>query len=320
MSKVYDLAKEGGSWSPLPLGKMQRRSLEGAVMRAVKKVPSGPSTVMTSYRKQRTVWDIPPLQPGDYSGVSLTVCGYDIEPQGDPYEDYMMLVRNFVKYGWEPKFMEKLHRRVGKLMHNEFVISREGVIKFVIDYTVLMYGRFRTGLLTGESTFATLIPHKNSLLPVGIVDGAVIGTDYTITPNDLYNFVLEGRGQVITEYYGVYDRLLAWSDEAFLEIDDVDKFRVAVTLLKLSLDHTKPIAPEEVLFEQNLHYAKEKQIVKQFVSPMTYDDFTEIREKWVNTNMRSPEEKLQDLFEALVPKFYDSEKFKSLFGIIQSWS
>lgn len=316
MSKVYDLAKEGDKWSPLPLGKMQRRSLEGAVLRTVKNVPAGPSMVMSCYRKERTVWDIPPLNPGDYQGVTLTVCGYDVELPNDPYKDYMLMMNTFIKHGWDRPFMEKLYRRIGVLADNELVISREGVVKFAIDYTVLMLGRFNGGLLSAESTFATLIPNKDMLSPVGIVDGEVIGTDYKITPNDLYEYVLLTRGQVTTQYYGVYDRLLAWSDEAFLEIDDVDKFRTAVTLLKLSQDHTKPFCPFEVKFEQAIRNAREKPIKKAFVAQMSYDKFTEIRETWVNRNSRRPEDKFQDLFEALVPDYYDSEKFSKMFGVM----
>lgn len=315
---MYDLRVGVGNYKPLPLSRQKIAKLQTAALDAIRKVPGGPSAVLSTYSENPTEWDIPPLYFSDYKGVPLCVGAIGlIAPKGNYKEDFDKLVSKFAAEGWSPGFESMLERRVGgEGLHPSVFSKTGGLAQFVVEYVVAAATTLDRPIITNGLHFALKVMGAEGYEYIGIVDNKIVGTDIVVKGFDLYEMTINTRGSVITKSYGVYDRALKWADESFEYIDDADKFKMALSLLKLSSDPDKLYCPDEAAFEQRVRLAKGVKLQQSLsASRLTYEKFSDIRKIWLVTE-KTPEEAFQDLLTALVPEVYDSVAFKKLFGML----
>lgn len=318
MTEVYDLSEEEGCFSPLPLAGAHKNALRLAVLSTIREVPGGSKAVLSTYSEKKTEWDVPPLYAGSYRGIGLQIgCEKVSVPKGAPIAaDYRELVDAFRCEGWSNRFRTRLRRRVGDVADHHLLFTRSStdVGRFVAEYVIALSRQFNKSLYVSDGTLALHVPGINDTLDlIGIVEGDILGFNLKVNPSDLYDWILAPRGTVITEHYGVYDRILRWAEENFAVVEDIDHLRLALSLLKLS-----SVGPneEETAFEHRVRYTRSaKEGAGNGESPLTYERFVEVRALWVEGS-KCQEDKLQDVFTALVPSVYDSEKFKKLFGVL----
>lgn len=318
MYKVYDLSSGEGCFSPLPVTKNHRRSLRTAVLAAVREVPGGAKAVMATYSERPTEWDIPPLYSGYYKGVALHIAPEAVRVSNlNAFQEFDLLLKRFISEGWGKTLNSMLERRFGTMASHpaSFDRANRNPGRFAVEYVVALSRFYHYGIQSSADTFAIRVPINDSFDLLGLVNGTVTGTDIRVSEADLYDWLLSARGTVTTVNYGVYDRILRWAEVNFDAVDDVDKLRLALSMLKLSQDPTEPFNEEEVTFEQKVRSAKVLRAdAGKPAGPLTYDRFVEIRAIWLEAGEYSPEETFLELFSALVPDVYDSQKFKKLFG------
>ena len=134
--------------------------------------------------------------------------------------------------------------------------------------------------------------------------------------------------EVNSNFIGVYDKSYFWILEHHDAVKDSNRFFEVISILKLASTWQ-----DEVIMEQRLWQALMNSLydLPEDVEPAselrpreakstlpqcyTYEAMDAIRDIWT-LGYEEPEERLQKLFEAVCPKFIDSEKFKRFFGML----
>lgn len=134
--------------------------------------------------------------------------------------------------------------------------------------------------------------------------------------------------EVNSNFIGVYDKSYFWILEHYDAVKDSNRFFELISTLKLVSTWQ-----DEVIMEQRLWQALMNSLydLPEDVEPAselrpreakstlpqcyTYEAMDAIRDIWT-LGYEEPEERLQKLFEAVCPKFIDSEKFKRFFGML----
>lgn len=317
MRRVYDLSKEEGCFSPLPVSGRQRQHLQSAVLGAIRNVPGSIKSIMSTYSVRNTEWDIPPLYSGKYGEAGLYIAPDTGKREHDPAIPFITMILRFSREGFSKTVSSMLERRVGAMASHPVVFDRDNRHpgRLAVEYVTALLRIYRYGLVMTSDTFAIRVPDGEDFRLMGIEGGVITGTDIRVSEADLFEWLLMPRGTVVTVKYGVYDRILFWAEKNFEDVRDVDKFRLALSLLKLSQDPNLPYCPHEAEFEAKLRHTTELRVAKSGMNgPLTYERFAEIRAIWLEVGDKSVEECFLDLFSALVPDIYDSEKFRKMFG------
>lgn len=134
--------------------------------------------------------------------------------------------------------------------------------------------------------------------------------------------------EVNSNFIGVYDKSYFWILEHHDAVKDSNRIFEVISILKLASTWQ-----DEVIMEQRLWQALMNSLydLPEDVEPAselrpreakstlpqcyTYEAMDAIRDIWT-LGYEEPEERLQKLFEAVCPKFIDSEKFKRFFGML----
>lgn len=321
MTEVYDLTKTGGYFSRLPVDPVSRRSLRAAVLRAIRPIPFASREILSSYSPSPTEWEIPPLYSGRLSGAPLQLAPKEVKlPRNQtPGETYKVLLDTYKSSNWTGQLANMLHARFGDLAWSKSVFTRvdSTIERFAVETVVAMSSAYSINTLQDDSSFAIQVFNGEGLEHIGIIDDRITGTDIVLERGLMLSWLLSPRGVVITDNYGVYDRMLLWTEKNYGTLEDADKLRVALAILKLSGDLSGKADAEEVDFEKQIRNLKEVAPPEEpFAAPLDYEKFVEIRALWVGAAQQNQEEAFLNLFEALVPGVYDSEKFKALFGCL----
>lgn len=315
MTKEYVMDAKGGGFVPFALSRMHRSSLQRAILEAVTSVPGSIHDALQCYSPELTVWDIPPLVAGKLRGVSLQIApDTAIVTPSKVLRDFDQLLEGFIAKGWTLNLEKALVSRFGDLAKSPVVFDRDNTDprRFVMEYIVAASRRLYLGLIAHESTFAMRYITDNGEVLKGIVDGKLLGTELTMTAQEINDFLYQSRGVVTTHHHGIYDRLQIWASMSYGVIHDADEVRMALTLLKLCGN-----IEEEALFETRLRNS-EMAVVNMSNNLMTDELADDIRAMWLEGNSTSPEEALRAIADKLVPDVIDSVILKKYLRVLPS--
>ena len=134
--------------------------------------------------------------------------------------------------------------------------------------------------------------------------------------------------EVNSNFIGVYDKSYFWILEHHDAVKDSNRFFEVISTLKLASTWQDEVVMEQRLWQalmNSLYDLPEDVEPAGELRPMeakstlpqcyTYEAMDAIRDIWT-LGYEEPEERLQKLFEAVCPKFIDSEKFKRFFGML----
>lgn len=133
--------------------------------------------------------------------------------------------------------------------------------------------------------------------------------------------------EVTSNFVGVYDKAYFWILEQPDAVKDSNRFFEVTSALKLASTWQDEVNMEQRLWQalMNSLYDLPEDVEPAALRPMeakssvpvpfTYEAMDAIRDIWV-LGYEEPEERLQKLFEAICPKYVDSEKFKRFFGML----
>ena len=133
--------------------------------------------------------------------------------------------------------------------------------------------------------------------------------------------------EVTSNFTGVYDKAYFWILEQPDAVKDSNRFFELISALKLASTWQDEVNAEQKLWQalMNSLYDLPEDVEPAALRPMeakssvpvpfTYEAMDAIRDIWV-LGYEEPEERLQKLFEAICPKYVDSEKFKRFFGML----
>ena len=133
--------------------------------------------------------------------------------------------------------------------------------------------------------------------------------------------------EVTSNFIGVYDKSYFWILEHHDAVKDSNRFFELISSLKLASTWQSEVNAEQKLWQALMKssYELPESVEPVALRPMeakssilasfTYEAMDAIRDIWV-LGYEEPEERLQKLFEAVCPKYIDSEKFKRFFGML----